>query len=383
MTDQFKAPLQFICDQILKYNNSSETQIQHVEINKPIQKQKKKRIRRKPLKRCKWLKIEFPFKSSNVFMLTGHIIIETQLADENFWKFLVNKIVKQKEFYMIETTSYENITNFDNLINILQNSQCQYLYEQSQELQKYKQITLNEISTIKQTMKQSNLKTIQKELEQRQIFKDQFIQDYIKNNLKQDDFYVVGSIDPNIESGYSDLKKVFFSKSYLQFVGISETQFESCYFRAFCLFFNIPYLSRRQFFQSILKGYVSNESNQKYILKNLWIQTAEQINLYCNVSIQLIEVPYPENLKSTLNLHKSLDNILITTFNIEHYHLKTILNTRKQDNNKNLDMIDFEYFMQSSIFLDKYYSDIINPFDKEPDDSLDDKSRCSYRLINQ
>ncbi|EAR84073.1 hypothetical protein TTHERM_00756070 (macronuclear) [Tetrahymena thermophila SB210] len=372
-------------------NESNEDS--NLQLKKKIVKKNSKSAKVKP-KKALWVRLEYPITNQLAFPLIGNVIVETKCMEMVEIKFQIKEIEKSNNYFSICPRYIEANTQFDNVINILVNSQCQKRYQLSELLKKYQNIVVQQLAVFDELGKEILNPKFQQLISERKQFKLKFINDYIKKNLKDEDFFVVCNIGTNFIEKTSHLDSLHMSKSYCSLIGVDEEQFSNLFLRFRSPFLFLSQKAREYIYVQYLQSYLKDDYNNPVIIKDFEINTSDELTFYCESSKQFIKVEYPDHLKHPKldQLHMLMDNINIGKLNVSEHHLKQIIQNRAIRGDKQFE--DFEYSLLSQIFMEKFYPSQFTQIQKIQQEQeqkeleilkyqqLQNKI-CSYRFLNQ
>ncbi|KAL4430436.1 hypothetical protein ABPG74_013286 [Tetrahymena malaccensis] len=375
--------------ELLIEQNEDSTQ----QLKKIITKQKNKSAKAKP-KKAQWIFLEYPISNQQAFPLIGNVIIETNPQELVNINFQVKEIEKNKNYFSIFPRFIEANTQFENVINILVNSQCLRRYYLSKLLQQYQNIVAQQLVVFDSLSREIQNPKFQHLISERKKFKDQFIKDFIKNNLKDEDFFVVCNIGTNFMEKTSHFESLYISKSYCSLIGVDEEQFSSLFLRYRSPFLFLSQKARESIYIQYIEAYLQDDVNKPILTRDFEINTQDELTFYCENYKQFIKVEYPDHLKHPKldQLHLFMDNINYTKVNVSEHHLKQIIQNRAF--RRGVPYEDFEYSILSQIFIEKFYPFEFNVIQKNQEvqeqkdleiqkNQEQQNKRCSFRFINQ
>ncbi|KAL4477072.1 hypothetical protein ABPG72_015385 [Tetrahymena utriculariae] len=380
--------------ELIEENQRNESSDQSsLQLKQKLVQQKNKSAKVKP-KKALWKLLEYPIKNQLVFPLIGSVIVETLPQEMVNINFQIKEIEENKNYFSICLPFFEANTQFDNVINILENSQCLRKYQLSKLLQSYQNIVAQQLVVFEKLSKEIENPKFQQLISERKKFKLQFINNYVKQNLKDEDFFVVCSIGINFIEKNSHLDSLHISKSYCSLIGVDEEQFSYLFLRARSPFLFLSQKARESIYIQYIQSYLQNNFNDPVFAKDFELSTQDELTFYCDHSKQFIQVEYPDHLKHPKldQLHLLMDNINVSKLNVSEHHLKYIIQNRALRVGTPFEY--FEYSLLSQIFMEKFYpSECIQMFQnlqKQEQKEIEicenqyqQNKRCSFRFLNQ
>ncbi|KAL4441427.1 hypothetical protein ABPG74_013722 [Tetrahymena malaccensis] len=346
-------------------------------------------------KHKKWLKnVQFKITSiqnqnlyeeiSNIqkeYVLPGGVVIDLEWMNDKVDKkckksiHLAYYISRYNEGFISIYVNDSKITKeYDLIIDQLQRTQNQDFYNLSQLIKLYKVPIIlleNQIQIIKNLYKENELFDI---IQEREKFLQSKALELSQQHLNGDEFTLAVTFQINWAIDSLHLSSFFFSQAILALLGTVSQ--------------DVIYVMRNGHFQ-LFTGYSSKlvtEFNIKYFLnfiQNEWeqvddfeIQTLDGIVIRCSCQIKTQKISYPENLKlpdSCNSQINTVENIILMKFNLTKENLLNVIELRHQMIQENSSQIsqqaqieqqqdseivkNFEYYMQSELFLSKFYQE--------------------------
>ncbi|KAL4430435.1 hypothetical protein ABPG74_013285 [Tetrahymena malaccensis] len=337
-----------------KVEDTKSNNNQIVKFQKKIVKDKES-VPKKKYKKVSWIKIEYPLSFEFIYPLMGHIVVDISTQDKVYVKNQIQQIEQNCNNFTIYSDFVESLAKFGFLIHIFENSQSQIKFLYSVLLKKYQEVVLSQLNLLDQLKKEIKTPQFQQLVQDRKNFKLQFIQNYIKENFTDEDFYVICNVGTNYQLKSSNVESICFSKSYSSLIGLNEDQVQSMYLRNNFPFLVLSQKGREQLSMQYLQCYLQQDQKQPVVIKDFEIKTFDGLSLFCDNKKYLVPVPYPQQLRHPKldQLHAMMDNINIQTVDINQCHLKYVIDNRS--NKKQIKYQDFEYSLLSQIFMEKYY----------------------------
>ncbi|KAL4474739.1 hypothetical protein ABPG74_001435 [Tetrahymena malaccensis] len=329
-----------------------------------------------------------PVKQQKYYQLNGNFTIYIQPESvHDFDRCIkIDHVEKKGHYYQSNLVTKQFIKNFQIPIELLEKSQNQQSYQLAQQLKDTQQILSKAQESFKNILKHyKNKKEELRQLNQeRSIYKKQQINNYIQENLKDDDFYAVAIFRENFEYQQIEMSSVIQSESFMVLLGIDKDEVYQYLLHIGMLDYII--LSQQEMFYGIIidlqKKRLLDKNINTVFYQDFIFHTIEKIKVYCDIEVKIIDVEYPPHLDYECQYEPFpfIDTTLLK-FNITPQHIKSIIEFReKYQGTQEYGLRCIEYQFLSSIFVDKFYP-VKEQSETEMEEEEDNSKICKYRSI--
>ncbi|KAL4481468.1 hypothetical protein ABPG74_007557 [Tetrahymena malaccensis] len=287
------------------------------------------------------------------------------------------------------------VSQYEFVINLLERSQNQDKYYISQLLRLY-QMPISLLSNqIRQIINKYDEKQLLDIVMKRKQFIEQKALQLSQTYLQGDEFTQIVTFQINWEQQTTHLTSFYFSKAIVAMLGTVDEDY-IIYVMRNGIFQMFNGYSRRKILECSIKYYIDQDRQYEEI-PDFELMTLDNILIKCCAQLHIFRVYYPEHLQfsdENQSQMNGIESVVLFKFILTQEHLERIIKLRQQiiDQNsetysKNTQSEDeaskeiaqnFEYYMQSELFLQKFYKEkyesIINTKKKQ-------QQVCSYKPI--
>ncbi|KAL4462233.1 hypothetical protein ABPG72_018831 [Tetrahymena utriculariae] len=404
----FQQRISFLSYQQISSNNNGNKQVntQNVQLIK-------KRIKRKKVNKMK--NVDYAIMNiadtclfnlisqiQKYYVLPGGILIELEWQNDH----IDNQVVGQLK--TIEHVSKFNdgvisitvnntaiVQQYEFVINLLERSQNQDKYYISQLIRLY-QVPISLLHhQISQVINKYDEKQLIDIVQKRKKFVEQKAVELSQTYLQGDEFTQLVTFQINWEQKTTHLSSFYFSKAILAMLGTVNEDY-ILYVMRNGIFQMFNGFSRRKIMECTIKYYI-DQNRQYEEIPDFELITLDNILIKCCAQLHIFRVYFPEHLQlfdEKQNNMNGIESVVLFKFILTQGHLERIIKLRQQiiDQNaetysKNTQSEDeaskqiaqnFEYYMQSELFLQKFYKEkyesIINTKKQQ-------QQVCSYKSI--
>ncbi|EAR86348.2 hypothetical protein TTHERM_00041620 (macronuclear) [Tetrahymena thermophila SB210] len=329
-----------------------------------------------------------PVKQQKYYQLNGNftIYIQPQSVHDFDRCIKIDHVEKYGHYYQANLVTKQFIKNFQIPIELLEKSQNQQSYQLAQQLKDTQQLFIKAQESFKSILKHyKNKKEELKQLtQQRSIYKKQQVHNYIKENLKDDDFYAIAIFRENFEYQQVEISSIIQSESFMVLLGIDQNEVHQHLLHIGMLDYII--LTQQEMFYGIIidlqKKRYFDKNIRSIFYKDFIFHTIEKIKVYCDIEVNLIDVEYPPHLdyQCQYDPFPFCDTTCIK-FNITPQHIKSIIGYRQtHQGTQEYGLRSIEYQFLSSIFVDKFYP-VKEQSETIMEEEEDNSKICKYRSI--
>ncbi|KAL4477071.1 hypothetical protein ABPG72_015384 [Tetrahymena utriculariae] len=373
--------------------NLSEQSSSSNSITKRIQKQKKNKIlqnsnpgfQQQVMRYC-LTQVEKPIYTPYLFLFTGNVIID--FVDSSRQSDVLNSIkpvtiqslTKRDDWFSAKPSFIDVCKEFDMAIYLLENKQSQIQYDIAQKMKQYKLFANKQaqiISKIKEKYNNNFDQLIDLQAERAKYRNDQ-IDNYIKANMKEDDFYICFDYGIDFQNNVTNPLFIKFSKSVFALFGIEEEYVHLFLTKKEGFVQMIPDLSRKLLTLVTIQLQLQEDRYKTFYLNGYQINTIEGFNISCDLEAYIYPITYPPNLEYIINSSNDLEDTMFIKFIVTAQHIKYILQQR-QVNSICPCYEDIEYSVFSEIFIQKFYPEEY----KQQNQQLENQNICQEIEIEE
>ncbi|KAL4426608.1 hypothetical protein ABPG74_003071 [Tetrahymena malaccensis] len=336
-----------------------------------------------------------PIVLTNSLLTYGDLLVE--LNEEKGQLKGFNIIHYLKPTYAVESTSQvvsfhikqeSNQTN-PNLYQVatIMNSQPFNLYRQFAQLlfqffQYQNNLTLKAEQIINSYQNKEDLNLVIKE---RRYFVTKYLEQVYFSGQNRASYDLIAWYSYSLQKKSWSLINIIKSKKLIHFLGSNTEQIKRISLKKGRL--NMFTLESRILIQSIYLEFLLNISQSKAI-NSFQLQTYDGITVECPLEVKNIQMNLPCHLQYNFETESDqYELIMHSVFDINSFHEKLVTESRKSDSKyqqlmQTIDE-DFEYSMQSEIFMQKFYNENFNKIkaNEEKQQNQNDIKTCQYRNI--
>ncbi|KAL4430433.1 hypothetical protein ABPG74_013283 [Tetrahymena malaccensis] len=347
----------------------SEKSISKNSLIKKIQKQKKNKIyqtsypesQQQVMRYC-ITQVQKPIYSPYLFLFTGNVIID--FVDQSRYLDMHNSIkpitiqslTKRDDWFCAKPTFIDVCKEFDMAIYLLENKQSQIQYDIAQKMKQYK-LFANQQAQIISKIKEKYLNNFDQLIDlqaERAKYRSDQIDKYIKENMKEDDFYICFDYGIDFQNNVTNPLFIKFSKSVFALFGIEEEYVHLFLTKKEAFIQMIPDMSRKLLTLVIMQLQLQEDRYKIFHLNGYQLNTIEDFHINCDLEAYIYPIRYPPNLEYIINSSVNLEDTMFIKFIITAQHIKYILQQRQQ-NSICPYYEDIEYSIFSEMFIQKFY----------------------------
>ncbi|EAR93613.1 hypothetical protein TTHERM_00770660 (macronuclear) [Tetrahymena thermophila SB210] len=342
------------------------------------------------------------FQFQKHYILPGGIIIELEWQKDQIDHQVVGSlktIEHVNKFNDGVISIYVNntaiVSHYEYVISLLERSQDQDKYYISKLIRLYQapiSLLTHQIIQIIDRYEEKQLIDI---VQKRKQFIEQKAQELSQTYLQGDEFTTLVTFQINWEQKTTQLTSFYFSKAILALLGTVNEDY-IIYVMRNGLFQMFNGYSRRKIMECSIKYYIDQHRVFEEI-PDFELMTLDNIVIKCCTQLHTFRVQFPEELQF-FNENQSqingIESVVLFKFILTQEHLERIIKLRQQIIDQNSEIYsqngqsedqeskqiaqNFEYYMQSELFLQKFYNEkyesIINTKKKQ-------QQVCSYKPI--
>ncbi|KAL4466161.1 hypothetical protein ABPG72_000707 [Tetrahymena utriculariae] len=316
--------------------------------------------------------------SQKVFFIAGDILAELKDATNDMamdiFREQRNALFIEKDNYgtQFELASVSPLKNFQSVIYFQENSQDQELFQFSKFLKKHQEL-IYMLSAQIQELQNSYLcgqQKLEEIINKRQIIKNIKRKQILEQIYNQDQFCQIATVSLSLTNQTTTVSNISFSQSMIALLGFEDES-------VLCNVSKIAFLkvftqnSRRQIMKCNIQAQQLLQPGLILEIEDFELLTFDQIKIICKVRFQTIPILYPPELQfEQYPLLNKIEQFFLVEYSITPWHIEQLLKMRQDfvkkapqneifpSNYKYSNLIEienFEYSIQSQIFLEKYY----------------------------
>ncbi|EAR93609.1 hypothetical protein TTHERM_00770620 (macronuclear) [Tetrahymena thermophila SB210] len=316
--------------------------------------------------------------SQKVFFLAGDILAELKDATNDMgidiFREQRNALFIERDNYgtQFELTSVSPLKNFQSVIYYQENSQDQELYQFSKFLKKHQEL-IYMLSAQIQDLQNSFLcgdQKLEEIINKRQNIKNQQRKQILEQIYNQDRFCQIATVSLSLTNQTTTVSNISFSQSMIALLGF-ESDNVLCNVSKIAFLKVLTQNSRRQIMKCNIQAQQKQQSGLILEIEDFELLTFDQIKIVCKGRFQTIPIIYPPELQfEQYPLLNTIEQFCLVEYDITPWHIEQLLKIRQEfikkapqneifpNNYKYSNLIEienFEYSIQSQIFLEKYY----------------------------
>ncbi|KAL4486788.1 hypothetical protein ABPG72_006620 [Tetrahymena utriculariae] len=388
--------------QSIPHNLQSQTYMS--ESSDENQKSFKKQMIAKPFAIVDTQQVQRPISEDRFFHLPGDVLIEINHKDSIEFsdrQKQINSIEKRILTTLLHLQPVQFSTNYKYICHLLDNTQDKEQHALSLRVKKYQVIAQGFnflIKHLKKTYEQELDKLVSLQ-QQREMYKLQFVQEYINKNFTKEDYFFIGvnGIDFNQEN--ISIKNIQISQKMLKLIGLKDDNISYFALRTGVLDY-CSSATRQQIFNCFMDNFLKVKKGEKVLLKENLLTTIDGFTIVVDASLWNIYCQFPPELQyhSNYPIPNEIEAIFVSKIQINQTHINHLNALRKQVQGEyqkkkkhsylnNYGKEDFHYALETQIFMEKFYPEEYKQFEKiqkeqQNEERLMHRGECGYRVIS-
>ncbi|EAR82619.2 hypothetical protein TTHERM_01106210 (macronuclear) [Tetrahymena thermophila SB210] len=230
-----------------------------------------------------------------------------------------------------------------------------------------------------------NMEDLNQIIQERRFFITKYLEQIYFSGQNRAQYDLVAWYSYSLQKKTWSLINVIKSKKLIHFLGSNTEQIKRISLKKGRL--NMFTLESRVLIQSIYLEFLLKICQSKAI-NNFQLLTYDGITIECPFEVKKVEINLPSHLQYNFETENDqYELIMHSVYDINSFHEKLVTESRNSDSKyqqlmQSIDE-DFEYSMQSEIFMQKFYKESYNKI-KENEEKLQSQSdvkTCQYRNI--
>ncbi|EAR84075.1 eukaryotic-type carbonic anhydrase family protein (macronuclear) [Tetrahymena thermophila SB210] len=374
--------------------DTSQKSLSSNSVTKKIQKQKKNKINQlgnhdsqQQVMRYCLTQVQKPIYTPYLFLFTGNVIIDfiDQSRESQIFNSLkpltIQSLTKREDWFSAKPSFIDVCNEFDMAIYLLENKQSQIQYDIAQKMKQFKLFASKQtqiISKIKEKYN-NNFEQLSDLKAERAKYRNDQIDNYIKANMKEDDFYICFDYGIDFQNSVTHPLFIKFSKSMFALFGIEEDYVHLFLTKKEAFQQMIPDISRKLLTLVNMQLLLQEDRYKKLIINGYQINTIEDFQISCDLEAYIQPITYPPNFEYIINSSDNLEDTVFIKFIITAQHIKNVLQQRQVNSNCPC-FEDIEYSVFSEMFIQRFYPEEYN---KQQNQQLTSQDTCQEVEIEE
>ncbi|KAL4481473.1 hypothetical protein ABPG74_007562 [Tetrahymena malaccensis] len=343
--------------------------------------------------------------SQKVFFLAGDILAELKDATNdmgiNIFREQRNTLFVENDNYgtQFELASVSPLKNFQSVIYYQENSQDQELYQFSKLLKKHQEL-IYMLSAQIQELQNINFfgnQKLEEIINLRQNIKNNQRKQILEQIYNQDRFCQIATVSLSFTNQTTTVSNISFSQSMIALLGFENENVLSNISKIAFLKI-LTQNSRRQIMKCNIQAQQKQQPGLIIEIEDFELLTFDQIKIVCKGRFQAVPIIYPPELQfEQYPLLNTIEQFCIVEYDITPWHIEQVLKMRLDfikkapqneifpNNYKYSNLIEienFEYCIQSQIFLEKYYQKELNKINENNQKQIKQQLQLEYIVQN-